>query len=769
MKVCIAEKPSVAREIAAVLGANNRHDGYYEGNGYMVTYTFGHLCTLFEPNDYKPHWKSWNLNYLPMLPEKFKTKVVDNPGIQKQFQIVKKLFDQATLVINCGDAGQEGELIQRWVIEQADYKGEVKRLWISSLTTEAIKEGFEKLQPSEKYDNLYYAGFSRAIGDWLLGMNATRLYTVKHGGYKQVLSIGRVQTPTLAMIVNRYKEIQNFILQPFWELQTVYRETLFNCEEGKFQKREDGEAFAKVVKENEFEIISSTKKKGKEYAPKLFDLTGLQVYCNKKFGFSADETLKIAQKLYEQKVITYPRVDTTYLPNDVYPKVSGILKNLTNYSELVEPIIGKKLKKSPKVFNDKKVTDHHALIPTGMQSSLSLAHQQVYDIIVRRFIAIFYDDCTVSNTTVTGKVDTVPFKTTGKQILEKGWKVVFETADGKDSKDKGELPLFKKGEKGPHEPSFLEKETKPPNQYTEASLLRGMETAGKQVDDDEMRDLMKENGIGRPSTRANIIETLFRRKYIERNKKQILPTDTGVKLIETIKNKLLTSAELTGHWEKQLQEIEKGNFNAGSFVKNMKNMVDHLVYEVRSDQTYAKISHTTEAEEVNKSSKQPTSTKEVVGLTCPKCNKGTFLKGKSGYGCSEYKNGCKLILPFIFQEKKISSKQYLRLIEKGSTVNLKGFKINGDNKEGLIRFNDDYQLILEEKKTVIDKKQAAVITCPKCNRGTVVKGKTAYGCSNYKTGCSFRYTFDSIRAKATNQPLTAELVASFLKESVSDV
>ena len=769
MKVCIAEKPSVAREIAAVLGANNRHDGYYEGNGYMVTYTFGHLCTLFEPNDYKPHWKSWNLNYLPMLPEKFKTKVVDNPGIQKQFQIVKKLFDQATLVINCGDAGQEGELIQRWVIEQADYKGEVKRLWISSLTTEAIKEGFEKLQPSEKYDNLYYAGFSRAIGDWLLGMNATRLYTVKHGGYKQVLSIGRVQTPTLAMIVNRYKEIQNFIPQPFWELQTVYRETLFNCEEGKFQKREDGEAFAKVVKENEFEIISSTKKKGKEYAPKLFDLTGLQVYCNKKFGFSADETLKIAQKLYEQKVITYPRVDTTYLPNDVYPKVSGILKNLTNYSALVEPIIGKKLKKSPKVFNDKKVTDHHALIPTGMQSSLSLAHQQVYDIIVRRFIAIFYDDCTVSNTTVIGKVDTVPFKTTGKQILEKGWKVVFETADGKDSKDKGELPLFKKGEKGPHEPSFLEKETKPPNQYTEASLLRGMETAGKQVDDDEMRDLMKENGIGRPSTRANIIETLFRRKYIERNKKQILPTDTGVKLIETIKNKLLTSAELTGHWEKQLQEIEKGNFNAGSFVKNMKNMVDHLVYEVRSDQTYAKISHTTEAEEVNKSSKQPTSTKEVVGLICPKCNKGTFLKGKSGYGCSEYKNGCKLILPFIFQEKKISSKQYLRLIEKGSTVNLRGFKINGDNKEGLIRFNDDYQLILEEKKTVIDKKQAAVITCPKCNKGTVVKGKTAYGCSDYKSGCSFRYTFDAIRAKANNQPLTAELVASFLKEPVTDV
>ena len=768
MKVCIAEKPSVAREIASVLGANNRHDGYFEGNGYVVTFTFGHLCTLFEPNDYKPHWKSWNLNYLPMLPDKFKTKVVDNPGIQKQFDIVKKLFDDATLVINCGDAGQEGELIQRWVIEQAGYKGEVKRLWISSLTTEAIKEGFEKLQPSEKYDNLYYAGFSRAIGDWLLGMNATRLYTVKHGGYKQVLSIGRVQTPTLAMIVHRFKDIQNFKFQTYWELQTVYRDTLFNCEEGKFSKKEEGEIFAKVVKENEFEIVSTAKKKGKEYAPKLFDLTGLQVYCNTKFGFSADETLKIAQKLYEQKVITYPRVDTTFLPNDVYPKVAGILKNLTNYSKLIEPILEKKIKKSTKVFNDKKVTDHHALIPTGIQSGLHQDQQRVYDIITRRFIAVFYDDCSVSNTTVLGKVDTVPFKTTGKEILEKGWKIVFEKPDDKDKKEKGTLPAFKKGEKGPHEPSFLEKETKPPNQFTEATLLRGMETAGKQVDDDEMRELMKENGIGRPSTRANIIETLFRRKYIERNKKQILPTETGVSLIDTIQNKLLTSAELTGQWEKQLSEISKGKYNAGSFVKNMKKMVDQLVYEVRMESSYKKITHTPEKKTVEKTKNKSTSSTEVTGQTCPKCKKGTFLKGKTGYGCSDYKNGCKLLLPFYFEGKKVSNKQYIRLIQKGCTVNLKGFKTAGGSKEGLIRFDDNFELVLEAKKAAEpakSKQKPDSISCPICQNGTVVKGKTAYGCSAYKTGCNFRFTFDSIREKAKGKKLTAELVTDLIKES----
>lgn len=765
MIVCIAEKPSVAREIASVLGANNRHDGYYEGNGYSVTYTFGHFCTLFEPNDYNPHWKSWSLSHLPMLPQKFKTKVVTNAGIQKQFDIVKKLFETATLVINCGDAGQEGELIQRWVIEQAEYKGEVKRLWISSLTTEAIKEGFEKLQPSAKYDNLYYAGYSRAIGDWLLGINATRLYTVKHGGYKQVLSIGRVQTPTLAMIVHRFKEIQNFQPQPYWELQTLYRETTFNCEEGKFLKKEDGEAFANVVKKHDFEVLSIDKKKGKEYAPKLFDLTGLQVYCNNKFGLSAEETLKIAQQLYEQKVITYPRVDTTFLPNDIYPKAPGILEKLTGYQPLTQPVLGKKLKKSAKVFNDKKITDHHAIIPTGMQGSLHGNHLKVYDIITRRFIAVFYEDCTVANTTVLGKVDTVPFKTTGKVILEKGWRVVFETADGKDKKEKDELPVFKKGEKGPHEPSFLEKETKAPKHYTEATLLRGMETAGKQVDDEEMRELMKENGIGRPSTRANIIETLFRRQYIERNKKQILPTETGVQLIDIIKNNLLTSAELTGQWEKQLKEIEKGNFHAGSFVKNMKNMVEQLVVEVLMEQSHAKLSHPTETKVPEK--EKPTTA--IVGFACPKCKAGTLLKGKSSYGCSAYKNGCGFLLPFSFEGKKISENQYLRLLQKGSTVNLKGFKTPTGDKEGMLRFDDTFQLILEEKKLAdspASKNTPPVISCPLCNKGTIIRGKTAYGCSAYKEGCDFRYTFDTLREKANKKPLTVELVTSLLKESV---
>lgn len=765
MIVCIAEKPSVAREIASVLGATNRHDGYYEGNGYSVTYTFGHFCTLFEPNDYDPHWKSWSLGHLPMLPEKFRTKVVDNPGVKKQFDIVKKLFDAATRVINCGDAGQEGELIQRWVLEQAEYKGEVKRLWISSLTTEAIKEGFEKLQPSAKYDNLYYAGYSRAIGDWLLGINATRLYTVKYGGYKQVLSVGRVQTPTLAMIVNRFKEIQNFQPQPYWELQTVYRETTFNYEEGKFLKKEDGEAFANTVKEHDFEVVSIAKKKGKEYAPKLFDLTGLQVYCNNKFGLSADETLKIAQQLYEQKVITYPRVDTTFLPNDIYPKAPGILGKLTNYQSLTQPILGKKLKKSSKVFNDKKVTDHHAIIPTGVQASLHGNHLKVYDIITRRFIAVFYEDCVVDNTTVLGKVDTVPFKTTGKVILEKGWRIVFETADGKNKKEKDELPIFKKGEKGPHEPSFLEKETKAPKYYTEATLLRGMETAGKQVDDEELRELMKENGIGRPSTRANIIETLFRRQYIERNKKQILPTDTGIQLIDIIKNDLLTSAELTGQWEKQLKEIEKGNFNAGSFVKNMKSMVEHLVIEVLQEQSHAKISHATE----NKIPEKEKSIAELIGYTCPKCKEGALLKGRSSYGCSAYKTGCDFLLPFSFEGKTISENQYLRLLQKGSTVNLKGFKTPTGNKEGLLRFNDTFQLVLEEKKVAklsAYKKTPPVLSCPLCNKGTIIRGKTAYGCSEYKEGCNFRYSFDTLREKANNKPLTVELVTSLLKESV---
>ena len=768
MKVCIAEKPSVAREIANILGANTKHDGYFEGNGYAVTYTFGHLCTLLEPKDYKPHWKSWDLNNLPMLPEKFGTKVTADSGIQKQFNIVKSLFQKADVVINCGDAGQEGELIQRWVINQADYKGKVQRLWISSLTEEAIKDGFSNLKEEEDYNNLYYAGYYRAIGDWLLGLNATRLYTVKFGGYKQVLSIGRVQTPTLAMLVNRYLEIQNFKPQPYWELQTTYRNTLFNCEEGRFLKKEDGQKFADKVKESDFEIVSVKKKKGKDYAPKLFDLTGLQVYCNNKFGFSADETLKIVQKLYEMKVVTYPRVDTTFLPNDIYPKVAGILKNLTNYAEIAQPLLGNKIKKSSRVFNDKKVTDHHAIIPTGVQTNLQYNQQQVYDIIVRRFIAVFYPDSDIANTAVIGKADDVSFKTTGKEILTKGWRVVFEYNEEpkKVTSDQSLLPNFEEGEKGPHEPSFLEKETKPPRNYTEASLLRAMETAGKQVDDDEMRELMKENGIGRPSTRASIIETLFKRKYIERQKKLILPTKTGIDLIQLIDNELLKSAELTGLWEKRLKEIERGDYHASTFIKQMKQMVDQLVYEVRSSKKTVRLSaeNNTEDTTAKKTKKKTTSKKTVVGKECPKCKKGSLLKGSTAYGCSNYKNGCDFKLPFSFLEKKISESQLIRLLDKGCTTNLKGWKTEQGKVEGLVRFDDHFNLKLEPKQGGTEKAKAVPdkITCPKCKKGTILKGKSAYGCSEYSNGCTYVFPFAKIKELANGKDITKAMVYDFL-------
>ncbi|SHN06069.1 DNA topoisomerase 3 [Polaribacter sp. KT 15] len=772
MKVCIAEKPSVAREIANILGANTKRDGFYEGNGYAVTYTFGHLCTLLEPKDYKPHWKSWDLNNLPMLPDRFDTKVTGDSGIKKQFNIVKSLFEKADVIINCGDAGTEGELIQRWVINQCNYKGKVERLWISSLTEEAIKDGFKNLKPAEDYDNLYYAGYSRAIGDWLLGLNATRLYTVKFGGFKQVLSVGRVQTPTLAMLVNRYFEIQNFKPQPYWELQTTYRNTLFNYEDGRFLKKEDGVILANKVAESDFEIVSVTKKKGKEYAPKLFDLTGLQVYCNNKFGFSADETLKIVQKLYEMKVVTYPRVDTTFLPNDLYPKIHGILSKLTNYSELTQPLLGQKIKKTKRVFDDKKVTDHHAIIPTGIQGNLQYNQQQVYDIITRRFIAVFYPDSDVSNTSVIGKAAEVPFKTTGKEILNKGWRVVFETKESKVKKEMNEkmtLPSFVKGEKGTHEPSFLEKETKPPRNYTEASLLRAMETAGKQVDDDEMRELMKENGIGRPSTRASIIETLFRRKYIERKKKLVLPTQTGIDLINIIDNELLKSAELTGLWEKRLKEIERGDFNAGTFINNMKKMVDELVYEVRSNKSKKRISsaNTNLVKQTEASKPKAKSKKEVAGKTCPKCKKGKLLKGTSAYGCSEYKAGCNLKIPFEIYGKKVSENQTIRLIDKGCTTNLKGFILNDNKVEGLIRFDENFSLKLEPKQQTVKKvasNSSDTISCPKCKKGTVLKGKTAYGCSNYKSGCDFVFTFENIKKIANGQALTKELVLSIISK-----
>ena len=768
MKVCIAEKPSVAREIASILGANTKRDGYYEGNGYAVTYTFGHLCTLLEPKDYKPHWKSWDLNNLPMLPERFDTKVTVDTGIKKQFNIVKSLFEKAEVVINCGDAGTEGELIQRWVINQCNYKGKVLRLWISSLTEESIKEGFKNLKPSEQYDNLYYAGYSRAIGDWLLGLNATRLYTVKFGGFKQVLSVGRVQTPTLAMLVNRFKEIKEFIPKPYWELQTKYRNILFNHEDGRFLRKEDGLILANNIKDSNFEIISVTKKEGKEYAPKLFDLTGLQVYCNNKFGFSADETLKIVQKLYEMKVVTYPRVDTTFLPNDIYPKVKGILLKLSNYSKIIKPLLEKKIKKSKRVFDDDKVTDHHAIIPTGIQENLQYNQQQVYDIITRRFIGVFYPDSNISNTSVIGKASNVNFKTNGKEIITRGWRLAFETEETKIKEENSEqhtLPTFINGEKGKHEPSFLEKETKPPRNFTEASLLRSMETAGRHVDDDEMRELMKENGIGRPSTRANIIETLFRRKYIERKKKLVVATQTGIDLIDIIDNDLLKSAELTGRWEKRLKEIERGEFNAGTFIDNMKKMVDELVYEVRANKTIRRISSNNiipikknETKKTNNPGK-----KYIIGKTCPKCNKGKLIKGSSAYGCSEYKNNCNLKIPFKIIGKKVSVNQMIRLIEKGCTTNLKGFKSEYGFVEGLIRFDKDFSIQLEPKKKIEKKYDSSEkLVCPKCKKGEILKGKIAYGCSNYKIGCDFIFSFENIKKIANGKPLTKEFVINIL-------
>ncbi len=787
MKVCIAEKPSVAREIASILGAKSRHDGYFEGNGYAVTWTFGHFCTLKSPEEYQAHWKKWDLNGLPMLPDKFETKLITNKGVKKQFGIIKKLLKSSKLVINCGDAGQEGELIQRWVLKEAGYKGKVLRLWISSLTSQAIKDGFQNLKNATDFDNLYYAGSARAIGDWLLGMNATRLYTLKYGGFKQLLSIGRVQTPTLAMIVDRHHEIKNFKPEPYWELHTMYREVDFHYEKGRFEKKEEGEKLLTHITGKPFVIISFTKKKGKEYPPRLFDLTSLQVHCNKRFAYSASQTLQLVQSLYEKKVVTYPRVDTTYLPNDVYPKVPGILKQLTNYSQFTASLLGQQIRKSAKVFNDKKVTDHHAIIPTGVEMTLPQNEQNVYDAITRRFIAAFYPDCLVSNNTVIGEVDGIRFKATGKEILEAGWRILFPKSKKRRNQDSEEgdhkneeklLPNFVQGETGPHEPILKEKITQAPKHYTEATLLRGMETAGKKVDNEELRELMKANGIGRPSTRANIIETLFKRQYILKNKKQILATETGVQLIDTIQNKLLKSAELTGHWEKNLREIEQGSHSPKQFIIEMKEMVSQLVEEVRLEKAIKKITAPVSAfgtskkkRTTNKTNTLPAST-ILKEQTCPKCRQGKMLKGKTAYGCSRYKEACDFLLPFKFKSKKIPEKQLLRLFKLGSTINLKGFKIDGQSKEGLLRFNNQQALIFEEKKTVSKQPKATskkanlkndTPTCPKCGIGKIIKGKTAYGCSNWQTGCSFRFSFDEVFKQANGKKLSKDLVWEILR------
>ena len=710
MIVCIAEKPSVARDIAEVLGAQDKKDGYIEGNGYQVTWTFGHLCTLKEPHEYTPDWKTWSLGSLPMIPPRFGIKLIDNPTYERQFRVIEGLMQKADLIINCGDAGQEGELIQRWVMQKAGARCPVKRLWISSLTEEAIREGFDKLRDAADFQPLYEAGLSRAIGDWLLGMNATRLYTMKYGQNRQVLSIGRVQTPTLALIVNRQLEIEHFVPRQYWVLNTIYRDTIFTAlvrksdEElaleaekqkeavaaGKKPARKEenrgiepiadctrGEELVARIKDVPFTVTAVTKKEGKEAPPRLFDLTSLQVECNKKFAFSADDTLKLIQSLYEKKVTTYPRVDTTYLSDDIYPKCPGILKGLRGYETLTSPLEGRALAKSKKVFDNSKVTDHHGIIPTGQPPvNLSDRERSVFDLIARRFIAVFYPDCRFATTTVEGEADGIEFKTSGKQILEPGWRVVFSynattrTSEEKESKDTDEervLPVFVKGESGPHVPELVEKWTQPPRPYTEATLLRAMETAGKLVDNDELRDALKENGIGRPSTRAAIIETLFKRNYIRKEKKNLVATPTGVELIQLIREELLKSAELTGIWEKKLREIERRTYDAARFLDELKQMVREIVLTVLSDNSNRRITLTAPAASPakiassaapkkeprkrapRKKATEPTPPQgdEWVGRPCPLCGKGTLIKGKTAYGCSRWKEGCGFRKPFV--------------------------------------------------------------------------------------------------------------------------
>lgn len=679
MIVCIAEKPSVAKDIARILGATSSHDGYMEGNGYQVTWTFGHLCTLKEPDDYTPMWKRWSLSALPMIPQRFGIKLIDDKGIIKQFSVIEKLMQNADGIINCGDAGQEGELIQRWVMQKAQAKCPVKRLWISSMTDEAIREGFHTLKDQQEYQPLYLAGLSRAIGDWLLGMNATRLYTLKYGQNRQVLSIGRVQTPTLALIVNRQKEIDNFEPEPYWVLSTIYRDTLFTATKGKFTSKEEGEqSFAKIA-DKPFTVTDVQKKAGREAPPHLYDLTSLQVDCNKKFSMSAETTLNVIQSLYEKKLTTYPRVDTQYLSDDIYPKCPATLKGLRGYEAFTQPLIGKPLPKSKKVFDTSKVTDHHAIIPTGVPASnLTDLEQHVYDLVARRFISVFYPDCKFSTTTVMGKVDDVEFKVSGKQINDPGWRVLYakdaQPVDSDDKKNKDEertLPAFTKGESGPHTPTLTEKWTTPPKYYTEATLLRAMETAGKFVDDEELRAALKENGIGRPSSRANIIETLFKRRYIKRERKNIVATPTGIELIDTIKEELLKSCELTGIWEKKLRDIEHKKYDAGQFINELKLQITTIVNDVLADNSNRHVTVLTDEDLKKKSRKKATSPKKkteteigktgnndektvqslpaddsIIGTPCPVCGKGHIVKGKTAYGCDRWKEGCTFRMPF---------------------------------------------------------------------------------------------------------------------------
>ena len=694
MIVCIAEKPSVAKDIARILGATTSHNGYMEGNGFQVTWTFGHLCTLKEPNDYTENWKHWSLSALPMIPPRFGIKLIDDDGIKRQFSVIERLMQAADCIVNCGDAGQEGELMQRWVMQKAQAKCPVKRLWISSMTDEAIREGFNSLKDQSEYQPLYVAGLSRAIGDWLLGMNATRLYTLKYGQNRQVLSIGRVQTPTLALIVNRQKEIDSFEPEPYWVLSTIYRDTLFTATKGKFTTKEEGEQAFATIADKPFEVTNVSKKNGNEAPPRLFDLTSLQVECNRKFSYSAEMTLNLIQSLYERKLTTYPRVDTQFLSDDIYPKCAGILTGMRGYEQYVQPLAGKKLPKSKRVFDTSKVTDHHAIIPTGVPATaLSDMERNVYDLIARRFIAVFYPDCKFSTTTVLGKVEDVEFKVSGKEILEPGWRTIYAqqpsqpnnpstsqplnsqpSSDDDDKRDEERtLPTFVKGESGPHTPTLTEKWTTPPKYYTEATLLRAMETAGKFVDDETLRAALKENGIGRPSSRAGIIETLFKRHYIRRERKNLIATATGIELIDIIHEELLKSCELTGIWEKKLRDIEHKKYEAADFINELKQQVTEIVYDVLRDNSNRRVTITTD-EDLKKAKKkktaapkkaaaksaatsstastknaaaspqpatsEPSADDSIIGTTCPVCGKGTIIKGKTAYGCSNWKNGC---------------------------------------------------------------------------------------------------------------------------------
>ena len=667
MIVCIAEKPSVANEIARILGATNSHQGYMDGNGYQVTWTFGHLCPLKEPNDYTEMWKHWSLSSLPMIPQRFGIKLIDDDGIKRQFAVIEKLMQSADGIVNCGDAGQEGELIQRWVMQKAGAKCPVKRLWISSMTDEAIREGFASLKDQNEYQSLYIAGLSRAIGDWLLGMNATRLYTLKYGQNRQILSIGRVQTPTLALIVNRQKEIDSFEPEPYWVLATVYRDTTFTATKGKFSTKEEGEAAFATIADKPFTVTAVQKKNGTEAPPRLFDLTSLQVECNRKFSYSAETTLKLIQGLYERKLTTYPRVDTQFLSDDIYPKCPSILSGISKqYEALMEPLKGKKLPKSKRVFDTSKVTDHHAIIPTGVPATgLTDMERNVYDLIARRFIAVFYPDCKFSTTTVLGTVEDVEFKATGKEILSPGWRDVYaqQNATADDDERKGDeertLPTFVKGESGPHIPTLSEKWTTPPKYYTEATLLRAMETAGKFVEDETLRAALKENGIGRPSSRAGIIETLFKRHYIRRERKNLVATATGIELIDTIHEELLKSCELTGIWEKRLRDIEHKKDDAADFINGLKQQITEIVNDVLRDNSNRRVTTLSEEDLKKKAKKKaapkkkaatsttstdtPTATSNndpLVGTTCPVCGKGTIIKGKTAYGCSRWREGC---------------------------------------------------------------------------------------------------------------------------------